>query len=130
MSVSVAATALGARLIEKHFILDRSMGGPDSVFSMEPLEFAEMVKSIREVEKALGKIDYELSEKVSKSREFSRSLFVAEDIKQGEVINEINVRSVRPGFGLHPRYYDQIQGKRATRDLKKGTPLQWSMVDS
>ena len=121
--VSTAAVALGAKIIEKHFILDRNMGGPDSEFSMEPHEFKQMVDSIRNVEKALGNISYELSDKIKSNREFSRSLFVVKDIKNGEIITEDNVRSIRPGFGLHPKYLKEILGKRVNRDLQKGTPF-------
>lgn len=118
--VSIAAVALGATMIEKHFILDRSIGGPDAAFSMQQDEFEAMVQSIRNVEKSLGSVQYK--EDVSKipGREFARSLYVVEDIKIGEVITENNVRSVRPGYGLHPKYFTEILGKRLTRDLKKG----------
>ena len=122
--VSTAAVALGANIIEKHFILDRNMGGPDSEFSMEPHEFKQMVNSIRNVEKAMGKVNYELSEKSKLNREFSRSLFVVEDIKKGEIITEDNVRSIRPGFGLHPKYLKEILGKKVNKDLEKGTPFE------
>lgn len=121
--VSTAAVAVGAKIIEKHFILDRNMGGPDSEFSMEPDEFKQMVDSIRNVEKALGKVSYELTDKVKANREFSRSLFVVEDIKKGDIITEDNVRSIRPGFGLHPKYLDKILGKKVNIDIKKGTPF-------
>lgn len=127
--VSTAAVALGAKIIEKHFILDREMGGPDSEFSMEPHEFKQMVDSIRNVEKALGKVCYDLSNKMKVNREFSRSLFVVNDIKKGEIITEDNVRSVRPGFGLHPKYLKDILGKRVKKDLKKGIPFDLSFVD-
>lgn len=129
ISVPIAAVALGAKIIEKHFILDRKLGGPDAAFSIEPEEFKSMVKAVREVEKALGKVSYELTEKMKKSREFSRSLFVVNDIKAGEVFTEINVRSIRPGFGLHPRYLKDILGKKATKDIGRGTPLSWDMVE-
>lgn len=127
--VSTAAVALGANIIEKHFILDRNMGGPDSEFSMEPDEFKQMVDSIRNVEKALGNVSYELSDKMKSNREFSRSLFVVEDMKQDEIITEENVRSIRPGFGLHTKYLDKILGKKVNRDLKKGTPFDLKFVD-
>ena len=121
--VSTAAVALGANIIEKHFILDRKMGGPDSEFSMEPQEFKAMVDSIRNIEKALGNVSYELSDKMKANREFSRSLFVVKDIKKGEVITEDNVRSIRPSFGLHPKYLNKILGKGVKKDLEKGTPF-------
>ncbi len=126
--VSVAAIAKGANIVEKHFILDRNMGGPDSDFSMEPHEFKQMVDSIRNVEKALGKVSYELTDKVKANREFSRSLFVVKDIKKGEVITEDNVKSIRPSFGLHPKYLKEIIGKEVNKDLKKGTPFNLSFI--
>lgn len=126
--VSTAAVALGAKIIEKHFILDRNMGGPDSDFSMEPGEFKQMVDSIRNVEKAIGTVTYELSDKVKANREFSRSLFVVEDMKKGEIITEGNVRSIRPGFGLHPKYLKEILGKKINQDLSKGTPFDLSFI--
>lgn len=118
--VPTVAVSLGAEVVEKHFILDRSLGGPDSAFSMEPAEFKEMVTAIRNVEKALGKVTYQVSEEDKNRR---RSLFVVEDIKKGEVITEKNVRSVRPGFGLHPKYYKEILGKRVNTNLIKGMAL-------
>ena len=121
--VAVAAVALGATLVEKHFILDRSIGGPDAAFSMEIVEFAAMVKSIRNVEKALGEVKYPIDPSKIKGREFCRSLYVAEDIKAGDVITEQNVRSVRPGFGLHPKYLPELIGKSVNRTLEKGTRL-------
>lgn len=126
--VSVAAVALGANIIEKHFILDRTMGGPDCEFSMEPQEFKEMVDSIRHVEKALGKVSYSLSDKMKANKEFSRSLFVVKDIKKDETITEDNVRSIRPGFGLHPKYLKEILGKKAKQDLNKGTPFKLEFI--
>jgi len=128
IAAPVAAVALGAQVVEKHFILDRGMGGADSSFSLEPSEFADMVKAVRDAEKLVGKTTYELSEKGKKSREFARSLFVAEDVKEGEELTEKNIRSVRPGFGLHPKYLCEILGKKASREIKKGEPLEWSMI--
>ncbi len=128
-SVAVAAVALGARIVEKHFILDRSLGGPDASFSLEPKEFKAMVQAIREVEKALGKISYELSERQKKAREFSRSLFVVKDVKAGELVTDENVRSIRPGYGLHPRYLKEVLGKRFRKDVPQGTPLDWNLLD-
>lgn len=127
ISVPIAAVVLGARIIEKHFILDRNIGGPDAAFSLEPKEFAEMVKSIRQVELALGKINYELSESVKASRHFSRSLYVVEDVKAGEIISKMNVRSIRPGNGLAPKYFYEIIGKTFNANYKKGTPLNLEM---
>jgi pseudaminic acid synthase len=129
ISAPIASVALGANIIEKHFILDRKMGGPDAAFSMEPDEFRSMVDAVREVEKALGNINYNLTEKTIKNREFSRSLFVVEDIKAGESFIEENIRSIRPGFGLHTRYYGQIIGKKARNDIKRGTPLDWDLIE-
>ena len=127
--VSTVAVALGASIIEKHFILDRNMGGPDSEFSMEPHEFKAMVDSIRNVEKALGRVSYELSDKMKSNREFSRSLFVVKDMKKGEIITEDNVRSIRPGFGLHPKYLNEILGKKVKKNLKKGTPFVLDFIE-
>jgi pseudaminic acid synthase len=124
----IAAVALGARVIEKHFILDRGMGGADSAFSLEPQEFKMMVDAVRDTEKLLGKVIYELSPKSLKSREFSRSLFIAEDVKEGELITDKNVRSVRPGFGLPPKYLKEIIGKKFKEDIGKGTPLSWDHI--
>lgn len=122
-TVSIGAVALGAKVVEKHFTLSRSNGGPDSAFSMEPDEFKIMVDSIRDMEKALGKVIYELTEKQLKSREHSRSLFVVKDMKAGEVFTEENVRSIRPGFGVETKYIKDVLGKKAKDDIKKGTPV-------
>jgi sialic acid synthase SpsE len=115
--VPTVAVSLGAEVVEKHFILDRSLGGPDSPFSMEPDEFAEMVTAVRNTEKVLGSVTYEVSETDKMRR---RSLFVVEDIKAGDIITEKNVRSVRPGFGLHPKYLPEVLGKEATQNFNKG----------
>ena len=129
ISAPIASVALGAKIIEKHFILDRKMGGPDAAFSMEPDDFKSMINAVRDVEKALGTVNYDLTEKTRKSREFSRSLFAVEDIKAGESLTEENIRSIRPGFGLHPRYYGQIIGKKARTDIKRSTPLDWDLIE-
>lgn len=121
--VPVVATALGATVIEKHFILDKSIGGPDASFSLDEKEFTEMVTAVRDAEKALGKETYELTEKQIAGKAFARSLYVAEDIKLGEIITEKNIRSVRPGFGLHPKYLKEILGKRVKTNLQKGERL-------
>ena len=113
----IVAVTQGASMIEKHFILNRSIGGPDCSFSMEEKDFAQMVKDVRMAELSLGKTTYELTEKMRGSRSASRSLYVAEDMKAGEVITERNVRSVRPGFGLHPKYLKDILVKNVNRDL-------------
>lgn len=128
-SVSTAAVALGASVIEKHFTLSRSDGSPDSAFSMEPSEFAAMVKSIREVEKALGTVTYELTEKQKNSRQHSRSLFVVKDMKKGEEFTNENVRSIRPAFGLKTKYINDVIGKKARTDIKKGTPMEWGLIE-
>lgn len=127
--VAIAGVSLGAKIVEKHFILDRNMNTPDSEFSMEPHEFKEMVESIRNVEKALGNDNFELTEKMIINQDFSRSLFVVKDINAGEIVTEDNVRSIRPGFGLHPKYLKEILGKKVNKDLKKGTPFELFYVD-
>lgn len=119
----IVAVALGATVIEKHFILRREIGGADAHFSLTEEQFKQMVDSVRITEKMLGKVDYEMTEKKKRSREFSRSLFVTEDIKKGDVLTESNIRSVRPNFGLHTKYYKDILGKKVTVDLEKGTPM-------
>ena len=116
----IVATAFGATTIEKHFIIDRSIGGPDASFSMNETEFTDMVEAIREAERSIGQINYSLTEKQIKNRDFSRSLYVVEDIRSGEVLTEKNVRSIRPGFGMHPKYYKEILGSKSSRNLKKG----------
>lgn len=128
IAVPVAAVALGACIVEKHFTLSRDIPGPDSAFSLEPHEFKAMVEAIRTAEKALGKIHYGVSEREARSRVFRRSLFVVKDMKVGEVFTEENIRSIRPGHGLHPRYLKDVLGRRATQDIPAGTPLTWSMV--
>ena len=128
IAVPVVAVALGAKIIEKHFILDRSLGGPDAAFSLDPQEFKAMIEEVRRVEKALGEVSYELTDKMKKSREFSRSLFIVEDVKKGETFTENNVSSIRPGFGLHPRYIKDVLGKKAARTVSKGTPLNWNLI--
>jgi len=119
--VPMVAVSLGAKVVEKHFILDRSLGGPDSSFSMEPSEFKEMVNQIRNVEKTLGKISYDVDKKDRAKR---RSLFAVQDIEKGEVFTAQNIRSLRPGIGLAPRYYPLILGKKALLDISKGSPLE------
>lgn len=128
-AVAAGAVALGAKMVEKHMTLCRSDGGPDAAFSMEPQEFKEMVDNIRILEKALGKVTYDLSDKQAREREHSRSLFVAQDMKAGDVFTPENLRSVRPADGLHTKYYEQLLGRRITRDAKKGTPMAWSLVE-
>lgn len=127
--VAVAAVALGATMVEKHFIMDRSIGGPDAAFSMEKDEFAAMVKAIRNVEKALGVVVYPAGPTKIKGREFSRSLYVVKDVKAGDVITEENVRSIRPGFGLHPKYLKEVLGKRFAKDCERGERFCFDMID-
>lgn len=119
-TVPIVATCFGAKIIEKHFILDKTIGGPDASFSMDEVEFTAMVNAVREAEKAIGKVDYELTEKQKKGRDFSRSLYVVEDIKEGEVITEKNVRSIRPGFGMHPKYLKDFLGKKSDKNRSRG----------
>lgn len=128
IAVPVAAVALGACIIEKHFTLSRNVPGPDSAFSLEPQEFKGMVDAVRTAEKALGQVSYEVSEREKTSRVFRRSLFVVRDMKAGEAFSAHNVRSIRPGQGLAPKYLDVILGKRATRAISRGTPLSWDLI--
>lgn len=128
VTAPVAATALGAKIIEKHFILDRSIGGPDASFSLDFEQFKTMVKAVREAEKAIGKVSYTLSEKTQKNRQFARSLFVVEHVKKGEIFTLENVRSIRPGYGLPPKELKSVIGKKATQNLERGTPLHWDFI--
>lgn len=128
ISVPVAAVTLGACIIEKHFTLDRAAGGPDSAFSLEPQEFAAMVASVRETEQAIGRVCYELSAAEEKSKAFRRSLFVVEDVRAGELFSSDNVRSIRPGYGLPPRYLSMVLGRPASRDITRGTPFDWELI--
>ena len=116
----VVATTLGAKVIEKHFILDKSIGGADADFSMDKEEFKEMIEAVRDTEKLLGKVDYSMTEQKKKSRQFSRSLYVSKDIKKGDVFSEENIRSVRPGYGMHPKCFKDVLGKIAQRDYGFG----------
>lgn len=127
-TVPIVATCFGGKIIEKHFILDKSVGGPDASFSMDEEEFKDMVTAVRLAEKAIGKVDYSLTEKQQKGRDFSRSLYVTQDIEPGEVFTESNVRSIRPGFGLHPKHLREILGKKAKTQLKKGSRMEFSFV--
>ena len=128
IAVPVAAVSLGACIIEKHFTLSRSHGGPDSAFSLEPNEFKEMVRAVRVAEQAMGSVYYGSNEEGNKSRRFRRSLFVVEDVKKGDLFTDRNVRSIRPSNGLAPKYQTNILGRRAARDIPKGEPLQWEMI--
>ncbi|MGJ8736895.1 pseudaminic acid synthase [Zobellia laminariae] len=124
----VVAVSLGAKVIEKHFILNKSIGGADAHFSLDEMEFKKMVEAVRMAEKMMGKVDYDLTEKKKKSRYFSRSLFIIEDVVKGDIITEDNVRSVRPGIGMHPKYYKDILGKKFSESAEKGTPLQSDLI--
>jgi len=128
IEVPVAAVCMGACIMEKHFTLSRSNPGPDSAFSLEPQEFTAMVKAIRIAEKALGEVYYDLSEQEARSKAFRRSLFVVADINKGEILTHENIRSIRPGNGLHPRHLREVIGRRAACDLQKGTPLTMNMI--
>jgi N-acetylneuraminate synthase len=128
IAAPVAAVALGACIIEKHLTLSRSIPGPDSAFSLEPEEFKEMVDAVRTAERALGEVHFGLSGKEEASRAFRRSLYLVQDVSQGEAFTTENVRSIRPGNGLHPRHLVEVLGKRAARGIKRGTPLHWELV--
>jgi pseudaminic acid synthase len=127
-AVPVAAVALGACMIEKHLILDRKMGGPDAKFSLEPDEFKKMVGMIRDTEAALGEATYESTEQAGKHRFIMRSIFAVEDIKKGEKLTRENIRVIRPGHGLHPKHYEELLGKTAKVEIRRGTPLEFRMV--
>ncbi len=129
VAVPIAAVALGACIIEKHLTLSRSEPGPDSAFSLEPHEFKAMVDSVRIAEKALGDVQFGCSPKEASSRVFRRSLFVVQDVKRGERFTEENVRSIRPGQGLHTRHLSEVLGLRARQDIERGTPLSWNLVE-
>lgn len=128
-AVAGAGVALGAKVVEKHLTLSRKDGGADAAFSMEPGEFKEMADNIRLIEKALGKVTYDLTPKQTKSREHSRSLFVAADMKKGEAFTPQNLRSVRPSCGLHTIHYEELLGKKAARDIRMGTPMSWELAE-
>jgi pseudaminic acid synthase len=128
ITVPILSVALGVRIVEKHFILTRKLEGPDAVFSLEPKEFKQMVESIRQAEKAIGKVSYKLTEQIRKNREFSRSLFVTKDMEKGEIFTEENVRSIRPNFGLLPKNLKDILGMKARKDINRGTPLNWLLI--
>lgn len=129
ITVPVTAVSLGARIIEKHFILDRKMGGPDSKFSLEPHEFKDMVKAVRGAEEALGDVTYELTSKSKEHKFFMRSIFVVKDIAKGSEFTADNIRVIRPNVGLHPKHYEELLGKKAKIDIKRGTPLESEMVE-
>lgn len=126
--VAIAAATMGAEVIEKHFIIDKSIGGPDASFSMEPKEFADMIENIRLVEKAKGKVDYSLSEGKENSRKYARSLFVVENVKAGDIVTEKNIRSIRPSAGMKPINYNNVMGRQFSHDVEKGMPLKEEML--
>jgi len=128
IAVSLAAVSLGAKVIEKHFILSRNIKTPDSFFSIEPQELLELVRNIRIVEKSLGRVHYGSTEGETKNKVFRRSLFIVKDIKKGEKFTEENIRSIRPAYGIHPKYFKHVIGKKAKRDIKKGAPLKLELV--
>ena len=128
IEVPIAAVCLGANFIEKHFTLTRDSGSPDDAFSLTPDEFKQMVDSIRKVEKAIGKVKYIKSSKEKKSYKFRRSLFIVKDMKKGDIFTEDNISSIRPGNGLHTRYYENILGKPCNKDIEFGTPLSWNLI--
>jgi pseudaminic acid synthase len=124
----VVATALGAKVIEKHFILNKEIGGPDASFSLDADEFRSMVDAVRIAEKSMGKVDYHLTEKQKTGKNFARSLYVTKDLQKGDVLTKENLRSIRPGYGCHPKYLDELLGKRVDRDLEKGTAFSLEYV--
>jgi len=128
IAVPVAAVALGACIVEKHFTLSRAVPGPDSAFSLEPHEFREMVNAIRVAEKSLGQVNYAVTEKEAASRVFRRSLFVVKDVSEGDIFTEENVKSIRPGYGIKPINISNLLNKKAKRDIQRGEPLCWEMV--
>lgn len=128
LAAPIVAVALGATIVEKHFIIDKNIGGPDASFSLTPEEFKLMVHEIRQAELALGKISYELTDKIKSSRKFSRSLFVTKEIKEGEMLTTENIRSIRPGDGLPPIELQNVLGKKARINLNVGTPLKWELI--
>lgn len=124
----VVSVAFGAKVIEKHFILDRRGGGPDAPFSLEPEEFKEMVKRVREAEDAIGKVDYNVTASAKEHKFLMRSIFVTENMKRGDVFTKQNIRIIRPGHGLHPKHYENVLGLHACKDILKGTPLEWNLI--
>src|SRR5437870_3714194 len=130
IAVPVAAVALGACIVEKHITLSRALKGPDCEFSLEPQEFKAMVDEVRTAERALGKVQFGGGIQEASSRVFRRSLFVVQGVKQGQLLSDQNIRSIRPAHGLHTRHLPQVLGKRASRDIEQGTPLSWDLVET
>jgi N-acetylneuraminate synthase len=129
IATPVATVALGAKIVEKHLTISRTIPGPDSAFSLEPHEFRAMVDAVRQTEKSLGQVRYEVSEHEKASRIFRKSLFVVNDLKKGEKFSADNIRSIRPGYGLPPKSMNILLGRKASRDITRGTPLTWEMVE-
>lgn len=127
-AASLAAISLGARILEKHFILDRKLGGPDASFSLEPAEFKALVSGVREAEKVMGRVTYALTPQALRNRKFSRSIFVVDNMEKGEIFTEKNIRSIRPGDGMPPVCFPKVLGKKAARRLTRGTPLKSNMI--
>ena len=125
----IVAVTKGARIIEKHFILDKKIGGPDASFSLEPKDFTAMVNSVRSAESALGKIDYVPTKKMISARAFSRSIYVSKDVSKGDTVSDLNVRIVRPGFGLAPKHYKTVLGKKFNGNFKTGTRLTFDIIE-
>lgn len=128
IGAAVASVALGATVIEKHFTLCRAEGGVDSAFSLEPQEMAQLVRECKTAYEALGEISYGVTEQEKKSLVFRRSLYIVEDMKKGEILTEKNLRSIRPGLGLPPKYYETLLGKAVNKDVKRGTAMNWDLV--
>ena len=128
IAAAVAAVSLGARMVEKHFVLSRTIESADNFFSIEPGELEELVQSVRIAEKAVGRVRYGVTENEMSSRVFRRSLFIVKDMQAGEVFSEDNVRSIRPGHGLSPKHFQDVRGRKARCHLEKGTPLQWDVI--
>ncbi len=125
----VVAVTLGATVIEKHFILNKEIGGPDASFSLDETEFTQMVKAVRSAEKASGEISYQLTDKMKSGKEFSRSLYITSDVKKGDTLSEENIRSIRPGFGMHPKHFNEVLGKKFNKDFEKGTALNKKYIE-
>ncbi len=129
LATPVAAVALGARIIEKHFIIDRSLGGPDSEFSLNKEEFKAMVDAVRQTEEILGTSTYTVTDKMKKAKVSVRSLYISKDLKKGDTLAEENIKSLRPNHGLHPKYYFELLGKRLKKDVRRGTPVSWDLIE-
>ncbi len=129
IEVPIASVVMGAKIIEKHFILSRNSKGLDKDFSLEPSEFKQMVQAVRNIEQAVGTGNFELTPKMQKAMQSRRSLFVVENIKKGEKFTQKNIKSIRPGLGLHPKYYYEIIGRTAAKDIERGMPLEWDMIN-